>query len=802
MERAVNSEAELYIENQRLVQMLQNDLKRYDVVYIHAPSGWGKYTFLKYYKENLETECLWIETEEELYAVGQEYPDGECVFIIPRLEFFLQRRMHEQLWRMLTEKSRYQKFIIGSAVPLPDELLLFSASRKLIVYGENELRPCQEDVAAYYSKRGIAVSKEELMKIENDFHNMPLCLYLLENPLRHSRRGYCKTVREQCLEDVYRYIDITFFRTFTIQEQTALLKLSCFDTLTIELISFVLHITEDAAEELVKYLNLRGSVLKSQEQESWCFYELFHRFLNRMLSKYLDISELMTLYQGSMEYFQKKNQYIEALRFAGLLEDEEKMAEYLDRYLQENISYEVILSMETYFMQISFAYLMEYPRLLTAAALLEAMNVDRERAGYYVRLLNQCLNDSVDPRKKEEIERCLVCLHLSMPGAFDLQQFDHTIEILEKHQQGIISDWHKLMMSNHLSLLHGDKDYCVFMCEKLENLQTHDKVETLLKGALGEQVLGYLYYLYAEVQYECNHLDEALRMLSVSRTHARRKKDQNLMTMCSIKIGDILIIRNQTEKVNDFSGYHLEESAKKSAFFMDNLYAHQIDYDLLENDEKSIRKWMSEKAPDENGWFRSTQYYTYLMKAKVYIWDGKNILARMILDMLWEYAQSFDRYYLKIQVKLLEAISLYMEENDQWSTSLKIALEQAEKYGFVRVIADEGAAVYDMLQSYADLNEEFTRCDYFKEVLKESRTQMLLYPDFMKKKRSLEAKQFSTYEKDIMKLLIQGEKNADIARKLCVSENTVKYHLKNIYQKLDVKSRSQAVHRVKELKLF
>jgi LuxR family maltose regulon positive regulatory protein len=50
----------------------------------------------------------------------------------------------------------------------------------------------------------------------------------------------------------------------------------------------------------------------------------------------------------------------------------------------------------------------------------------------------------------------------------------------------------------------------------------------------------------------------------------------------------------------------------------------------------------------------------------------------------------------------------------------------------------------------------------------------------------------SEREADILIMLIQGLSNRDIGAKIFVSENTVKYHLKNIYAKLGVKNRMEA----------
>jgi len=48
-------------------------------------------------------------------------------------------------------------------------------------------------------------------------------------------------------------------------------------------------------------------------------------------------------------------------------------------------------------------------------------------------------------------------------------------------------------------------------------------------------------------------------------------------------------------------------------------------------------------------------------------------------------------------------------------------------------------------------------------------------------------------EIELLRLMANGMSNKAIAEKLCVSENTVKYHLKNMMQKLGVQNRTEAV---------
>ena len=52
----------------------------------------------------------------------------------------------------------------------------------------------------------------------------------------------------------------------------------------------------------------------------------------------------------------------------------------------------------------------------------------------------------------------------------------------------------------------------------------------------------------------------------------------------------------------------------------------------------------------------------------------------------------------------------------------------------------------------------------------------------------------TTREVEILQLVASGSTNGEVARKLWVTEQTVKFHLRNIYRKLDVANRTEASH--------
>lgn len=81
-------------------------------------------------------------------------------------------------------------------------------------------------------------------------------------------------------------------------------------------------------------------------------------------------------------------------------------------------------------------------------------------------------------------------------------------------------------------------------------------------------------------------------------------------------------------------------------------------------------------------------------------------------------------------------------------------------------------------------------------------TRRRLPSGFERNSRAIEYLGISDREYEVLQLLAEGHSNKEIAERLFVSTNTIKTHLSNVYAKLEVSRRTQAVQKARALRLI
>jgi LuxR family maltose regulon positive regulatory protein len=146
-----------------------------------------------------------------------------------------------------------------------------------------------------------------------------------------------------------------------------------------------------------------------------------------------------------------------------------------------------------------------------------------------------------------------------------------------------------------------------------------------------------------------------------------------------------------------------------------------------------------------------------------------------------------------LEMTLLKALALKAMGDDQKAfTKLEEGLNYACKEGFTRIFVDEGEAMQALLQQFLAKYPKTRFHDYIAELHK-------AFPGATDSGRSNLQKQaglvepLTERELEILHLVSQGLSNSEIAVRLVLSVGTVKTHIHNIYGKLDVRDRPQAI---------
>ncbi len=317
-------------------------------------------------------------------------------------------------------------------------------------------------------------------------------------------------------------------------------------------------------------------------------------------------------------------------------------------------------------------------------------------------------------------------------------------------------------------------------------------------------VTGYIHVDFSRVLYELNDLDASNQHLKEGIHLCQRLADRR-----AEKIGYCLLARVQLTKGKHANALESIQKAK------DVDPSPGTPYDLRGGEHSLIWLWIKQKKyknleawvrenginVDDEPHFKAKLNYT--MQARVLIILGReysNIThvnnSLVLLENLYEMAKNNEWGSKVIEILILQALAFQAKGDINRATNtLNKALTIAELEGFLRVFVDEGPPMAELLENTLKAKLDVPR-RYVKKLLMAFKLNKLIETD------AGLVESLSERELEVLKLIAGGLSNKMIVEKLFISMSTVKTHLRNIYSKLNVNSRTHSVARAKELDLL
>jgi LuxR family maltose regulon positive regulatory protein len=238
------------------------------------------------------------------------------------------------------------------------------------------------------------------------------------------------------------------------------------------------------------------------------------------------------------------------------------------------------------------------------------------------------------------------------------------------------------------------------------------------------------------------------------------------------------------------------------------LQACQVRLWLVQEEMQAADAWLEEQQFADEIASVSPASLDYLSEldgisaARVFISRKEYSRAEKLLSALARAAESAGRIGRLIEILVLTCVAYHQRGDIEPAVAvLKDALRLAEPQGYVHVFVDEGGAVRDLLGRME--RQAGRQGKYLGKLLAafedETTAQSAGEKDHPEPQPLDEP--LSERELEVLQLICQGYSNREIAQKLVISIHTVKRHNYNIYAKLEVGNRAQAILRSQVLGL-
>jgi len=183
-----------------------------------------------------------------------------------------------------------------------------------------------------------------------------------------------------------------------------------------------------------------------------------------------------------------------------------------------------------------------------------------------------------------------------------------------------------------------------------------------------------------------------------------------------------------------------------------------------------------------------------VVQAEIAIAAGDTTVACEVLTPLIAAARSQARVRDVRSVRFLNAIALYARGGHDQAVAMVVEdLEPALSEEDSQYLVDFGSVAVPLLHATRQWMRDHAASSLARQALGRALGMVTGGPE-----RPANTASLSSRELEVLAELVQGLPNKVIARALQMTENTVKFHLKNIFQKLGVQYRTQAIRVARE----
>jgi len=327
--------------------------------------------------------------------------------------------------------------------------------------------------------------------------------------------------------------------------------------------------------------------------------------------------------------------------------------------------------------------------------------------------------------------------------------------------------------------------------------------QQILVDAVGDESMlddqGFASLSLANIAYERNELNKADELARRALDLGKQRANEVLQVQATLRLAHICSAKGDLPAAHEL--VKSMEARVHSPVLLPDIQDAQALLAIEENHVSSLDWWVKIISNENRNTLHLQQEREAFLLARLKLVEGRPAEAFAIISHWKPDFTGNGRVRSQAEGSLLEAIAHQADKNmERALPPLSDALTLGQTKGFRRLFLDEGTRLAALLQAALPSIHNRTLSLFATTLLHLFPAESTAHLAATDSPLQIEA--LSQQELRVLRLLVAGLSNAEVANELVVSNNTVKTHVKSIYRKLSVKSRDEAREVARELKLL